>query len=219
MRHRLPTRGLDDRIEPIRIRGLPFLVRDLFAEHRLPARRASCCTAPARVWQDLIARRGQLVGKKVAEAPGSGAKSSSSHNGPDLLNSIGRDRRQIRLVFHAPVKSPRLPGYIFFDGMVRCPPGAPHQLDMDRPSFSLLTDRRVEGLRNVIVTALRTRDLIDPSILARPPRREDQDRVFRRVGRYPELRSVPTADCPCTVELDHTGRARRRMPMTSAVTK
>jgi proteasome-associated ATPase len=80
--------GLDSQIEAITDAvELPFLHRELFLEHKLPAPRASCCTAPPaaarpsspRRWPTRSPRRSPRPGARAAATP---SRSSSTSRVP-----------------------------------------------------------------------------------------------------------------------------------------
>ncbi len=96
--------GLDSQIEPITDAvELPFLYRELFVEHKLPAPKGILLYGPPGCGKTLIAKAvANSLAKKVAERSGDGAARSYFLNikGPELLNKyVGETERQIRLVF------------------------------------------------------------------------------------------------------------------------
>jgi proteasome-associated ATPase len=116
--------GLDGQIEAITDAvELPFLHRDLFTEHRLPAPKGILLYGPPGCGKTLIAKAvANSLAKKVAEV--SGDKEARSYflniKGPELLNKyVGETERQIRLVFQrAREKSEEgVPVIVFFDEM------------------------------------------------------------------------------------------------------
>ncbi|HMC42297.1 MAG TPA: AAA family ATPase, partial [Acidimicrobiales bacterium] len=116
--------GLDDQIEAITDAvELPFLYRELFVEHKLPAPKGILLYGPPGCGKTLIAKAvANSLAKKVAEK--SGDKQARSYflniKGPELLNKyVGETERQIRLVFQrAREKSEEgVPVIVFFDEM------------------------------------------------------------------------------------------------------
>src|SRR5207248_2822955 len=96
--------GLDDQIEAITDAvELPFLYRELFVEHKLPAPKGILLYGPPGCGKTLIAKAvANSLAKKVADR--SGDKQARSYflniKGPELLNKyVGETERQIRLVF------------------------------------------------------------------------------------------------------------------------
>jgi proteasome-associated ATPase len=194
--------GLDSQIEAITDAvELPFLHRELFVEHRLPAPKGILLYGPPGCGKTLIAKAvANSLAKKVGEV--SGDKSARSYflniKGPELLNKyVGETERQIRLVFQrAREKSEEgVPVIVFFDEMDSLfrTRGTGISSDMESTIVPQLLAEidGVEALRNVIVIGASNReDLIDPAIL-RPGRldvkikieRPDQDsagQIFRR---------------------------------------
>ncbi|MBO0691628.1 MAG: proteasome ATPase, partial [Acidimicrobiaceae bacterium] len=195
--------GLDNQIEAITDAvELPFLYRDLFTEHRLPAPKGILLYGPPGCGKTLIAKAvANSLAKKVAEA--SGDKEARSYflniKGPELLNKyVGETERQIRLVFQrAREKSEEgVPVIVFFDEMDSLfrTRGSGISSDMEATIVPQLLAEidGVETLKNVIVIGASNReDLIDPAIL-RPGRldvkikieRPDQDAAAQIFGRY-----------------------------------
>ena len=96
--------GLDGQIEAITDAvELPFLHRELFAEHQLPAPKGILLYGPPGCGKTLIAKAvANSLAKKVAERTGNTNVRSYFLNikGPELLNKyVGETERQIRLVF------------------------------------------------------------------------------------------------------------------------
>ncbi len=96
--------GLDEQIEAITDAvELPFLHRELFAEHRLPAPKGILLYGPPGCGKTLIAKAvANSLAAKVAERTGNANVRSYFLNikGPELLNKyVGETERQIRLVF------------------------------------------------------------------------------------------------------------------------
>ncbi|HYA44354.1 MAG TPA: proteasome ATPase, partial [Acidimicrobiales bacterium] len=132
--------GLDAQIEQITDAvELPFLYRELFAEHKLPAPKGVLLYGPPGCGKTLIAKAvANSLAKKVEERSGAGlaagaeparaaqpgARPTRSYflniKGPELLNKyVGETERQIRLVFQrAREKSEEgVPVIVFFDEM------------------------------------------------------------------------------------------------------
>ncbi|MCL2395443.1 MAG: proteasome ATPase [Acidimicrobiaceae bacterium] len=195
--------GLDSQIEAITDAvELPFLYRDLFTEHRLPAPKGILLYGPPGCGKTLIAKAvANSLAKKVAEV--SGDKEARSYflniKGPELLNKyVGETERQIRLVFQrAREKSEEgVPVIVFFDEMDSLfrTRGSGISSDMEATIVPQLLAEidGVETLKNVIVIGASNReDLIDPAIL-RPGRldvkikieRPDHDAATQIFGRY-----------------------------------
>jgi proteasome-associated ATPase len=201
--------GLDEQIEAITDAvELPFVHRDLFVEHKLPAPKGILLYGPPGCGKTLIAKAvANSLAKKVAEVSGDKAARSYFLNikGPELLNKyVGETERQIRLVFQrAREKSEEgVPVIVFFDEMDSLfrTRGTGISSDMESTIVPQLLAEidGVEALRNVIVIGASNReDLIDPAIL-RPGRldvkikieRPDEDAAGQIYGRY------LTADLP-----------------------
>ena len=195
--------GLDSQIEAITDAvELPFLHRDLFVEHRLPAPKGILLYGPPGCGKTLIAKAvANSLAKKVAEVSGDHNARSYFLNikGPELLNKyVGETERQIRLVFQrAREKSEEgWPVIVFFDEMDSLfrTRGTGISSDMESTIVPQLLAEidGVEALRNVIVIGASNReDLIDPAIL-RPGRldvkikieRPDMDAAAQIFGRY-----------------------------------
>jgi len=195
--------GLDQQIESITDAvELPFLHRDLFVEHKLPAPKGILLYGPPGCGKTLIAKAvANSLAKKVAEVSGDKAARSYFLNikGPELLNKyVGETERQIRLVFQrAREKSEEgVPVIVFFDEMDSLfrTRGTGISSDMESTIVPQLLAEidGVETLRNVIVIGASNReDLIDPAIL-RPGRldvkikieRPDRDAAAQIFARY-----------------------------------
>ncbi len=185
--------GLDDQIEQIADAvELPFLHRDLFVEHRLPAPKGILLYGPPGCGKTLIAKAvANSLAKKVASATGDEKGRSYFINikGPELLNKyVGETERQIRLVFQrAREKSEEgWPVIVFFDEMDSMfrTRGSGISSDMESTIVPQLLAEidGVEGLRNVIVIGATNReDLIDPAIL-RPGRLDVKIKIERPNG-------------------------------------
>jgi proteasome-associated ATPase len=195
--------GLDSQIEAITDAvELPFLYRELFVEHRLPAPKGILLYGPPGCGKTLIAKAvANSLAKKVAEVSDDKAARSYFLNikGPELLNKyVGETERQIRLVFQrAREKSEEgVPVIVFFDEMDSLfrTRGTGISSDMESTIVPQLLAEidGVETLRNVIVIGASNReDLIDPAIL-RPGRldvkikieRPDRDAANQIFSRY-----------------------------------
>ena len=182
--------GLDSQIEAITDAvELPFLHRDLFVEHKLPAPKGILLYGPPGCGKTLIAKAvANSLAKKVSQVTGD--KSSRSYflniKGPELLNKyVGETERQIRLVFQrAREKSEEgVPVIVFFDEMDSLfrTRGTGISSDMESTIVPQLLAEidGVETLRNVIVIGASNReDLIDPAIL-RPGRLDVKIKIER----------------------------------------
>ncbi|HEX4538996.1 MAG TPA: proteasome ATPase [Acidimicrobiales bacterium] len=182
--------GLDDQIESITDAvELPFLHRELFVKHRLPAPKGVLLYGPPGCGKTLIAKAvANSLAKKVAEQSGDRQARSYFLNikGPELLNKyVGETERQIRLVFQrAREKSEEgVPVIVFFDEMDSLfrTRGSGISSDMESTVVPQLLAEidGVEALRNVIVIGASNReDLIDPAIL-RPGRLDVKIKIER----------------------------------------
>ena len=182
--------GLDAQIEDITDAvELPYLHRDLYAEHRLPAPKGILLYGPPGCGKTLIAKAvANSLAKKVAEVTGNTNARSYFLNikGPELLNKyVGETERQIRLVFQrAREKSEEgVPVIVFFDEMDSLfrTRGTGISSDMESTIVPQLLAEidGVEALRDVIVIGASNReDLIDPAIL-RPGRLDVKIRIER----------------------------------------
>ena len=182
--------GLDSQIEAITDAvELPFVHRELFIEHKLPAPKGILLYGPPGCGKTLIAKAvANSLAKKVAEVTGDkGAKSYFLNiKGPELLNKyVGETERQIRLVFQrAREKSEEgMPVIVFFDEMDSLfrTRGTGISSDMESTIVPQLLAEidGVETLKNVIVIGASNReDLIDPAIL-RPGRLDVKIKIER----------------------------------------
>ena len=182
--------GLDEQIEAITDAvELPFLHRELFAEHRLPAPKGILLYGPPGCGKTLIAKAvANSLAKKVSERTGDSNARSYFLNikGPELLNKyVGETERQIRVIFdRAREKAEEgVPVIVFFDEMDSLfrTRGSGISSDMESTVVpQLLTEiDGVERLRNVIVIGASNReDLIDPAIL-RPGRLDVKIKIER----------------------------------------
>jgi proteasome-associated ATPase len=215
--------GLDEQIEAITDAvELPFLYRELFVEHKLPAPKGILLYGPPGCGKTLIAKAvANSLAKKVAEK--SGDKQARSYflniKGPELLNKyVGETERQIRLVFQrAREKSEEgVPVIVFFDEMDSLfrTRGTGISSDMESTIVPQLLAEidGVEALRNVIVIGASNReDLIDPAIL-RPGRLDVKIKIERpdeRAAAHIFSRYL-TGDLPLEDrEVDELGRGDR----------
>jgi proteasome-associated ATPase len=182
--------GLDSQIEAITDAvELPFLHRELFLEHKLPAPKGILLYGPPGCGKTLIAKAvANSLAKKVSEVTGDKASRSYFLNikGPELLNKyVGETERQIRLVFQrAREKSEEgVPVIVFFDEMDSLfrTRGTGISSDMESTIVPQLLAEidGVETLKNVIVIGASNReDLIDPAIL-RPGRLDVKIKIER----------------------------------------
>jgi proteasome-associated ATPase len=182
--------GLDDQIEAITDAvELPFVHRELFLEHKLPAPKGILLYGPPGCGKTLIAKAvANSLAKKVAEVTGDTSAKSYFLNikGPELLNKyVGETERQIRLVFQrAREKSEEgMPVIVFFDEMDSLfrTRGTGISSDMESTIVPQLLAEidGVETLKNVIVIGASNReDLIDPAIL-RPGRLDVKIKIER----------------------------------------
>jgi proteasome-associated ATPase len=195
--------GLDDQIESIKDAvELPFLHRDLFLEHQLPAPKGILLYGPPGCGKTLIAKAvANSLAKKVAEVTGDAKATSYFLNikGPELLNKyVGETERQIRLVFQRAREKAEegMPVIVFFDEMDSLfrTRGSGISSDIESTIVPQLLAEidGVETLKNVIVIGASNReDLIDPAIL-RPGRldvkikieRPDKDSAAQIFSRY-----------------------------------
>ena len=182
--------GLDSQIEDITDAvELPFLHRELFAEHRLPAPKGILLYGPPGCGKTLIAKAvANSLAKKVAQQTGNKDARSYFLNikGPELLNKyVGETERQIRLVFQRAREKAEegVPVIVFFDEMDSLfrTRGTGISSDMESTIVPQLLAEidGVETLRDVIVIGASNReDLIDPAIL-RPGRLDVKIKIER----------------------------------------
>jgi len=182
--------GLDAQIEQITDAvELPFLHRELFAEHKLPAPKGVLLYGPPGCGKTLIAKAvANSLAKKVAERTGEGGGRSYFLNikGPELLNKyVGETERQIRLVFQRAREKGEegVPVIVFFDEMDSLfrTRGSGISSDVESTIVPQLLAEidGVEALKNVIVIGASNReDLIDPAIL-RPGRLDVKIKIER----------------------------------------
>src|SRR2546421_1309558 len=182
--------GLDSQIEQITDADeLPFLHKELFVEHKLPAPKGILLYGPPGCGKTLIAKAvANSLAKKVSQVTGDKDARSYFLNikGPELLNKyVGETERQIRLVFQrAREKSEEgWPVIVFFDEMDSLfrTRGSGISSDIESTIVPQLLSEidGVETLKNVIVVGASNReDLIDPAIL-RPGRLDVQIKIER----------------------------------------
>jgi len=182
--------GLDEQIEAITDAvELPFLHRELFVEHELPAPKGILLYGPPGCGKTLIAKAvANSLAKKVAEKMGTEHAHSYFLNvkGPELLNKyVGETERQIRLIFQRAREKAEegVPVIVFFDEMDSLfrTRGTGISSDMESTIVPQLLAEidGVEALRDVIVIGASNReDLIDPAIL-RPGRLDVKIKIER----------------------------------------
>jgi proteasome-associated ATPase len=182
--------GLDDQIEEIRDAvELPFLHKDLFAEHELEPPKGILLYGPPGCGKTLVAKAvANSLAKQIAAKLGQ--KTHRSYflniNGPELLNKyVGETERQIRMIFQrAKEKSEEgVPIIVFFDEMDSLfrTRGSGISSDIESTIVPQLLAEidGVETLKNVIVIGASNReDLIDPAIL-RPGRLDVKIKIER----------------------------------------
>ncbi len=206
--------GLDVQIEAITDAvELPYLHRELYAEHKLPAPKGILLYGPPGCGKTLIAKAvANSLAKKVAQVTGNTNTRSYFLNikGPELLNKyVGETERQIRLIFQRAREKAEegVPVIVFFDEMDSLfrTRGTGISSDMESTIVPQLLAEidGVEALRDVIVIGASNReDLIDPAIL-RPGRldvkirieRPDKDSASQIFSRY------LTPDLPIDAEI------------------
>ncbi|MFL6137161.1 MAG: proteasome ATPase [Frankiaceae bacterium] len=183
--------GLAGQIEAIRDAvELPFLHKDLFAEHKLKPPKGILLYGPPGCGKTLIAKAvANSLAKKAAERGGGSTEGRSyflNIKGPELLNKyVGETERQIRLVFQRAREkaSEGVPVIVFFDEMdsIFRTRGSGVSSDVENTIVPQLLSEidGVEGLENVIVIGASNReDMIDPAIL-RPGRLDVKIKIER----------------------------------------
>jgi proteasome-associated ATPase len=182
--------GLRDQIENIRDAvELPFLYKELFAEHQLKPPKGVLLYGPPGCGKTLIAKAvANSLAKKVEAQTGQGTGRAFFLNikGPELLNKyVGETERQIRLVFQRAREkaSEGMPVIVFFDEMdsIFRTRGSGVSSDVENTIVPQLLSEidGVEQLENVIVIGASNReDMIDPAIL-RPGRLDVKIKVER----------------------------------------
>ncbi|HUZ20040.1 MAG TPA: proteasome ATPase [Acidimicrobiales bacterium] len=182
--------GLDEQIEAITDAvELPYLHRELFAQHQLPAPKGILLYGPPGCGKTLIAKAvANSLAKKVGELTGNVNVRSYFLNikGPELLNKyVGETERQIRLVFQRAREKAEegVPVIVFFDEMDSLfrtrGTGISSDIESTIVPQLLAEIDGVETLRDVIVIGASNReDLIDPAIL-RPGRLDVKIKIER----------------------------------------
>jgi len=182
--------GLDEQLEEIRDAvELPFLHKELFAEHELEPPKGILLYGPPGCGKTLVAKAvANSLAKKIAAKTGQSTHRSYFLNikGPELLNKyVGETERQIRMIFQrAKEKSEEgVPIIVFFDEMDSLfrTRGSGISSDMEATIVPQLLAEidGVETLKNVIVIGASNReDLIDPAIL-RPGRLDVKIKIER----------------------------------------
>ena len=201
--------GLGAQIEQIRDAvELPFLHKDLYAEHQLKAPKGILLYGPPGCGKTLIAKAvANSLAKKVTEKTGNKDGKSYFLNikGPELLNKyVGETERHIRLVFQRArdKASEGTPVIVFFDEMDSLfkTRGSGVSSDVENTIVPQLLSEidGVEGLENVIVIGASNReDMIDPAIL-RPGRLDVKIKIQRpnAQGAAEILSKYLTSDLP-----------------------
>ena len=201
--------GLGPQIEQIRDAvELPFLHKDLYAEHQLKAPKGILLYGPPGCGKTLIAKAvANSLAKKVTEKTGDKDGKSYFLNikGPELLNKyVGETERHIRLIFQRArdKASEGTPVIVFFDEMDSLfkTRGSGVSSDVENTIVPQLLSEidGVEGLENVIVIGASNReDMIDPAIL-RPGRLDVKIKIQRpnAQGAAEILSKYLTSDLP-----------------------
>ena len=201
--------GLGAQIEQIRDAvELPFLHKDLYAEHQLKAPKGILLYGPPGCGKTLIAKAvANSLAKKVSEKTGNRDGKSYFLNikGPELLNKyVGETERHIRLIFQRArdKASEGTPVIVFFDEMDSLfkTRGSGVSSDVENTIVPQLLSEidGVEGLENVIVIGASNReDMIDPAIL-RPGRLDVKIKIQRpnAQGAAEILSKYLTSDLP-----------------------
>ena len=201
--------GLGAQIEQIRDAvELPFLHKDLYAEHQLKAPKGILLYGPPGCGKTLIAKAvANSLAKKVTEKTGNKDGKSYFLNikGPELLNKyVGETERHIRLIFQRArdKASEGTPVIVFFDEMDSLfkTRGSGVSSDVENTIVPQLLSEidGVEGLENVIVIGASNReDMIDPAIL-RPGRLDVKIKIKRpnAQGAAEILSKYLTSDLP-----------------------
>jgi proteasome-associated ATPase len=201
--------GLGAQIEQIRDAvELPFLHKDLYAEHQLKAPKGILLYGPPGCGKTLIAKAvANSLAKKVTEKTGNKDGKSYFLNikGPELLNKyVGETERHIRLIFQRARDKANegTPVIVFFDEMDSLfkTRGSGVSSDVENTIVPQLLSEidGVEGLENVIVIGASNReDMIDPAIL-RPGRLDVKIKIQRpnALGAAEILSKYLTSDLP-----------------------
>ena len=205
--------GLGAQIEQIRDAvELPFLHKDLYAEHHLKAPKGILLYGPPGCGKTLIAKAvANSLAKKVTEKTGNKDGKSYFLNikGPELLNKyVGETERHIRLIFQRArdKASEGTPVIVFFDEMDSLfkTRGSGVSSDVENTIVPQLLSEidGVEGLENVIVIGASNReDMIDPAIL-RPGRLDVKIKIQRpnAQGAAEILSKYLTSDLPINAD-------------------
>ena len=205
--------GLGAQIEQIRDAvELPFLHKDLYAEHHLKAPKGILLYGPPGCGKTLIAKAvANSLAKKVTEKTGNKDGKSYFLNikGPELLNKyVGETERHIRLIFQRArdKASEGTPVIVFFDEMDSLfkTRGSGVSSDVENTIVPQLLSEidGVEGLENVIVIGASNReDMIDPAIL-RPGRLDVKIKIQRpnAQGASEILSKYLTSDLPINAD-------------------
>jgi len=182
--------GLSGQIEQIRDAvELPFLHKELFAEHQLRPPKGVLLYGPPGCGKTLIAKAvANSLAKKVAEVTGKpdGRAFFLNIKGPELLNKyVGETERHIRLIFQRAREkaSEGTPVIVFFDEMdsIFRTRGSGVSSDVETTIVPQLLSEidGVETLENVVVIGASNReDMIDPAIL-RPGRLDVKIKIER----------------------------------------
>jgi proteasome-associated ATPase len=181
--------GLGSQIEAIRDAvELPFLHKELFAEHELKAPKGILLYGPPGCGKTLIAKAvANSLAKKVSERTGEEGRSFFLNiKGPELLNKyVGETERHIRLVFQRArdKATDGMPVIVFFDEMDSLfrTRGSGVSSDVENTIVPQLLSEidGVESLENVIIIGASNReDMIDPAIL-RPGRLDVKIKIER----------------------------------------
>ncbi len=181
--------GLAAQIEQIRDAvELPFLHRELFAEHELKPPKGVLLYGPPGCGKTMIAKAvANSLAKKVTMRTGQEGRSFFLNiKGPELLNKyVGETERHIRLVFQRArdKASDGMPVIVFFDEMDSLfrTRGSGVSSDVENTIVPQLLSEidGVEGLANVIIIGASNReDMIDPAIL-RPGRLDVKIKIER----------------------------------------
>lgn len=205
--------GLGAQIEQIRDAvELPFLHKDLYAEHQLKAPKGILLYGPPGCGKTLIAKAvANSLAKKVTEKTGNidGKSYFLNIKGPELLNKyVGETERHIRLIFQRArdKASEGTPVIVFFDEMDSLfkTRGSGVSSDVENTIVPQLLSEidGVEGLENVIVIGASNReDMIDPAIL-RPGRLDVKIKIQRpnAQGAAEILSKYLTSDLPINAD-------------------
>lgn len=201
--------GLGRQIEQIRDAvELPFLHKDLYAEHQLRAPKGILLYGPPGCGKTLIAKAvANSLAKKVSQnlIAETGRSFFLNIKGPELLNKyVGETERHIRLIFQRArdKASEGFPVIVFFDEMDSLfkTRGSGVSSDVENTIVPQLLSEidGVEGLENVIVIGASNReDMIDPAIL-RPGRLDVKIKIERpdAQGAAEILSKYLTSDLP-----------------------